>query len=119
MSVIQPATVMKPFVDFQAFLRELDAVSSASCQPTIILDLSTVPLRSAAEISVLLKCIEAVAAKDGKLKILAPMVETRVILELTQIDRLVDVYSSAEKASDSEFPSVSRTGDGTFGNVAA
>lgn len=113
------ATVMKPFLNFRAFLRELDALSSVSCQPSVILDLSSVPLRSAGEISTLLKCIEAVAAKDGQLRILAPLPQTRVVLELTQIDRVVDVCSSLPNVSESEFTPVSRTADGAVGNVAA
>lgn len=70
-------------------------------RPRIVLDLSQVQQMDAAGIDVLLDSMTTVSKLDGDIKLAAPSDRAMVILELTQMDRLFEIFESAEEAAAS------------------
>jgi len=82
----------------RAFLGDLDFLLSQSYRPQIIFDLSDVPHMNATGIDLLLQCISEVANRDGTLKLAAPAPQTALVLELTQLNEIVEIFNSVEEA---------------------
>jgi anti-anti-sigma factor len=82
----------------RAFVRELQVLLAQAYRPVVVLDLSSVQVMNVAGVDVLLKCMEEVAANDGELKLAAASPETGVVLRLTQITRIVEIFASVEEA---------------------
>jgi len=82
----------------RVLLRELESLLGGSYQPRVILDLSKVALTRPVNVEALLQCIEHVAARDGAVALVAPSPQTRLVLELTRIDRIAQVFASQEEA---------------------
>ncbi|HZQ23887.1 MAG TPA: STAS domain-containing protein [Terriglobales bacterium] len=72
-----------------------------SDRPRIVFDLSQVQEMDAAGVDMLLDAMAEVTRHDGDLKLAAPTARTMVILELTQMDRLFEIFESAEEAAAS------------------
>ena len=82
----------------RAFLRDLQAFLSRSYRPQVIFDLSCVPHMNATGIDLLLQCILEVANRDGTLKLAAPAPQTALVLELTQLNDIVEIFNTVEEA---------------------
>jgi anti-anti-sigma regulatory factor len=80
------------------FLRKLSASLQAVYEPRVILDLSESTLEGATDIEVLLQCIDLAVAGDGEVALAAPSRRSRLILELTRIDRVAQIFDSLEEA---------------------
>jgi anti-anti-sigma regulatory factor len=63
--------------------------------------MSRVDRLNAAGIDLLLSCITQVASHDGELKLAAASPETELILELTQVNGVVEVFQSVDGAVES------------------
>jgi anti-anti-sigma factor len=87
------------------FLRELAPALSGD-RPRLVLDCSAVKQLDSAGIELLLNCMEQVMKRDGDLKLAAVSSESAVILEITQVDRLFEIFESSEEAvrSFDQFP---------------
>ncbi|HYL12670.1 MAG TPA: STAS domain-containing protein [Terriglobales bacterium] len=100
----QPSVAVKKFPDClnigacRAFLRNLQVFLSQSYRPQIIFDLSAVPHMNAAGIDLLLQCVVEVANRDGTLKLAAPAPQTALVLELTQLNDVVEIFNTEEEA---------------------
>lgn len=70
-------------------------------RPRIVFDLSQVQEMDAAGVDMLLDTMAEVTRRDGDLKLAAPTPRAQVILELTQMDRLFEIFESAEEAAAS------------------
>ena len=79
-------------------LRELASLLDELYQPRVILDLSQSTLTGPTDVDVLLRCVEQILAKDGEVALAAPLPQTRLVLELTRIDRVAQVFDSVEDA---------------------
>ena len=67
-------------------------------QPQFVFDMSGVQHLNAAGIDLLLKCVVEIANRDGEVKLAAASPQISLILELTQMNELLDVYESVEGA---------------------
>ena len=83
------------------FLRNFETLLSQSYRAQIVLDMSKIVQLDATGIDLLLKCIMRVASHDGELKLAAASPETGLILELTQLNGVVEVFESVEAAMES------------------
>jgi len=103
----QPPVLVKNFPDCRnqgacrAFLREMEAFLFQSYRPQIIFDLSHVDHMNAAGIDLLLKCIVQIANRDGYLKLASPSAQAALVLELTQLTGVVEIFDTVEGAMES------------------
>ncbi|HET7439744.1 MAG TPA: STAS domain-containing protein [Terriglobales bacterium] len=81
-------------------MREL-APSLRSDGPRLVFDLAQVEEMDAAGVDMLLTCMTEVSRRDGDLKLAAPSPRALVILELTQMDRLFEIFESSAEAAAS------------------
>ena len=70
-------------------------------RPRVVLDCSQVRHMDSAGIETLLHCMEEAMKRDGDLKLAALSPEAAAILELMRVDRLFEVYGSADDAARS------------------
>jgi anti-sigma B factor antagonist len=84
----------------QSFLREIAPILKAD-RPRIVFDFSQVRQIDSAGVDMLLHCVEEAMKRDGDLKLAAVPPESAVILELTRVDRLFEVFETVVDAVDS------------------
>jgi anti-sigma B factor antagonist len=84
----------------QEFLTEIEPVLKSD-QPHIVFDFSHVRHMDSAGVEMLLHCMEETTKRDGDLKLAAVPPELSVILELTRVDRLFEIFESSEAAVES------------------
>jgi anti-sigma B factor antagonist len=84
----------------RALLNQLKPFLEAD-QPRLVFDFSQVSQIDSAGVEMLLSCMEQVMKQDGDLKLAAVPPESAVILELTRVDRLFEVFPNASEAVDS------------------
>jgi len=83
-----------------AFLSEMLPLLETN-RPRVVLDCSQVRHMDSAGIETLLHCMEEAMKRDGDLKLAALSPEAAAILELMRVDRLFEVYGSADDAARS------------------
>ena len=84
----------------RSFMRGLQDFLKSD-RPRIVFDLSQVEEMDAAGVDMLLTCMTEAAKRDGDLKLAAPSPRAQVILELTQMDRLFEIFESVAEAAAS------------------
>lgn len=85
-------------VECRAFLRDLEEGLAQLDRPQVVFDLSRIQRLNAVGIDLLLKCVIAVANRDGELKLAAPSPETALVLELTQVDSVLPSFPTVDEA---------------------
>jgi anti-anti-sigma regulatory factor len=86
----------------KAFLAEIQRLTRESYRPQIVVDLSKSRNLSPEAIDLLLDCVEHVERADGRVIIAAGSPETAILLELTRLDSVVDMFSSVSEAIGGE-----------------
>ena len=86
--------------EVQNFLREVEPLLKAD-RPRLVFDFSDVHQIDSAGVDMLLHCLEQVMKRDGDLKLAAVAPTSAVILELTRVDRLFEVFETAADAVES------------------
>lgn len=86
--------------EVQSFLREVEPLLKAD-RPRLVFDFSAVHQIDSAGVDMLLHCLEEVMKRDGDLKLAAVAPESAVILELTRVDRVFEVFDSSDDAVES------------------
>jgi len=84
----------------QRFLREIHALLNTD-RPRIVFDFSQVQEIDREGMDMLLHCVRQVIRQDGDLTLAAVPAEIRVLLELTCIDRLFEIFESNSEAIES------------------
>ena len=84
----------------RVLLGELDSFLKAD-GPRLVFDLSQVEEMDAAGVDMLLRCVTEATKRDGDLKLAAPSARALVILELTQLDRLFEIFETPAEAAAS------------------
>ena len=92
----------------QALISQLDTVLRSN-QPRIVFDLSQVRRMDSAGVDMLLKCLQEVMRRDGDLKLAAVSSESAIVLELTRVDRLFEIFETTADAVESFFTFPVRT----------
>jgi anti-sigma B factor antagonist len=82
---------VKPFLNELQPLLEID-------RPSVVLDCSHIKHLDSAGVEMLLHCLEQAMKRDGDLKLAAVSPASAVILELMRVDRLFEVFETAEEA---------------------
>ncbi len=70
-------------------------------RPHVVFDFSEVQQIDSAGVEMLLKCLERVMSLDGDLKLAALTPQASVILELTRVDRLFEIFATVDDAVES------------------
>jgi len=93
----------------QGLMREIAPLFKDD-RPRIVFDFSQVHQIDSAGVDMLLHCVEEAMKRDGDLKLAAVPPESAVILELTRVDRLFEIFDTVEEAVHSfdGFPVQSR-----------
>jgi anti-sigma B factor antagonist len=84
----------------QNFLQELAPLFEHD-RPRIVLDCSGVRYIDNAGIEMLLHCLEEAMKHDGDLKLASVSPESAVMLELLRVDRVFEIFATAEQAVSS------------------
>jgi len=84
------------------FLYEVKEIIGQSYRPRLIVDLTSCATIKAETIDLLLECVEEVEHADGRVSVAASP-ETAVVLELTQLTSVLDLFGSVSEAM-SELP---------------
>src|SRR5215467_13059344 len=84
----------------EVFLRELTPLFDND-HPRLVFDFSEVRYMDSAGIELLLRCAEEAIKRNGDVKLAAISPELNVILEMTKIDRLFEIFESCNDAVDS------------------
>ncbi|MFZ3340528.1 MAG: STAS domain-containing protein [Terriglobales bacterium] len=93
-----PETVSAP--QSQAFYRELEAVLGSD-RPRLVFDFTGVRHFDSAGVELLLRCMEEAMKRNGDLKLAALSPQLAVILEMTRIDRLFEIFDNCNDAVES------------------
>jgi anti-anti-sigma factor len=81
----------------EKFLTELQPLLEND-RPSLVLDCSKVQHMDSTGVDVLLHCLEEAMKRDGDLKLAAVSPASAVLLELMRVDRLFEVFKTAELA---------------------
>lgn len=101
------------------FLDEVKVVIGQSYRPHLIVDLTSCEAMKAETIDLLLECVEEVEHADGRVSVAANE-EAAVILELTQLTSVLDLFRSVSEAmSDSPLPVIMPIPDVGTAQIAA
>jgi anti-sigma B factor antagonist len=84
----------------QAFYRELEPVLEAD-RPRLVFDFSNVRSFDSAGVELLLRCMEEAMKRNGDLKLAALSPQLAVILEMTRVDRLFEIFDNCNDAVES------------------
>jgi len=84
----------------QAFLHSSKALLTAD-RPRLIFDFSQVRSMDGAGAEMLLHCMERITRQDGDLKLAAVRPEIAIVMELTCIARLFEIFDSTAEAVES------------------
>jgi len=87
-------------VEGEKFVVELQPLLEAH-RPRIVLDCSQVQHMDSAGIEILLYCMQEAMKRDGDMKLAAVSPAAAAIMELMRVDRLFEVFDTAEEASRS------------------
>src|ERR1700737_147121 len=82
------------------FLEELQPLLESN-RPPLVLDCSQVRHMDSAGVEMLLQCMQETMKRDGDLKLAAISPESAVILELMRVDRLFEIFDTADEAVQS------------------
>ena len=102
MSTNRPVVVMQmpeqlALGEIPSFKQEL-APLLESHRPRIVLDCSQVRNIDSAGVEMLLYCLEEAMKRDGDLKLADVSKEAQVILEVMRVDRVFEIFMTAEEA---------------------
>ena len=79
-------------------LREKVDLSLAAGNNRIVIDLAGVDFMDSSGLGVLVGCLKAARQANGDLRIAAPNEQVTLVLQLTNLNRVLTPYSSAETA---------------------
>jgi anti-anti-sigma factor len=105
MSTQNPVIVMEvpstlSYAEGRSFLLELLPLLKTD-RPHIVLDCTRLQQVDSAGIEILLQCIDEAMKRDGDVKLSAISPETATIMELMRVDRLFEIFDTAEEAKRS------------------
>jgi anti-sigma B factor antagonist len=84
----------------QACFRELEPVFGSD-YPRVVFDFASVRHFDSAGVELLLRCMEEAMKRNGDLKLAALSPQLAVILEITRVDRLFEIFDNCDDAVES------------------
>jgi anti-anti-sigma regulatory factor len=92
----------------RSFLSEVSSLADRAYRPRLVLDMSTAKKIGPDSIDLLLDCVEEIQHADGRVAVAGAGPEATVILELTRLTSVLDVFPSVSEAVRCEIvPSIS------------
>jgi anti-sigma B factor antagonist len=88
------------YAEGKRFLADLQPMLEVD-RPRVVLDCSLIQHMDSAGIEMLLHCMEETMKRDGDLKLAALSPAAAAIMELMRVDRLFEVFETAEEAARS------------------
>src|ERR1700740_2918258 len=83
----------------KSFLADIKEVAENSYRPRLIVDMSKAKEIEPDSIDLLLECVAAMEHADGRVAVAAASPEAEVILELTRLNSVVDMFPSVSEAT--------------------
>jgi anti-anti-sigma factor len=80
------------------FLRDLDRFLANKYQPRVIFDLSQVQTMNALGIDLLLQSVVRISNCDGELRLAGASTQSSLVLELTQLNQVLEVFPTVAEA---------------------
>ncbi len=102
------ATVVRDFPEShglanrKSFLKEIQKLTNEAYRPRVVVNLSNSQSLNPDAIDLLLDCVERVERADGRVAVASGSPETAVILELTGLNTVVDMFASVSEAIGGE-----------------
>jgi len=84
----------------ETFLRKITPLFQTN-RPRVVFDFSRVKQMDSAGVDMLLYCMEEAMKRNGDLKLAAVPPQAAIILELTRIDRLFEIFENTSDAVES------------------
>jgi anti-sigma B factor antagonist len=79
-------------------LRETVAAAIASGRPRIVVDLGATTFMDSSGLGALIGCLKTARQAEGDLRIAAPNDQVSMVLKLSNVDRILRSYGSADEA---------------------
>lgn len=79
-------------------LREAVTEAIASGRPRIVVDLGAIDFMDSSGLGALVGCLKAARKAGGDLRISAPSSQVEMVLQLSNLDRILTSYATAEEA---------------------
>lgn len=79
------------------FLAEIRKLARGTYRPQLVLDMSESAEFSSDTIELLLECVEQIERADGRVSVVPGSPQAAVILELTRLTSVLDLYSSVSE----------------------
>ncbi len=86
------------FARKKTFLTEIRHLARSTYRPQLLLDLSKSAELDPDAIELLLECVEHIERADGRVSVIVGSPQAAVILELTRLTSVLDLYSSVSEA---------------------
>ena len=96
--VIKEFPQSRNFARRKSFLAEVRNLARRTYRPQLVLDISESAEMAPDAIELLLECVEQVERADGRVSVVAGSPQTAVILELTRLASVLDIFSSVSEA---------------------
>ena len=96
--VIKEFPQSRNFARRKSFLSEVRNLARRTYRPQLVLDISESAEMAPDAIELLLECVEQVERADGRVSVVAGSPQTAVILELTRLASVLDIFSSVSEA---------------------
>lgn len=104
----------------RSFLSEVRSLADRAYRPRLVLDMSTAKRIETESIDLLVDCVEEIQQADGRVALAGPSPETAVILELTRLTSVLDVFPSVSEAVRCEIvPCISAPNQNDTSSLAA
>ena len=79
-------------------LREAVAEAIAAGRPRIVIDLAAIDFMDSSGLGALVGCLKTARQAGGDLRICAPSNQVEMVLQLSNLDRILTPYATAEEA---------------------
>ena len=102
--VIKEFPQSRNFARRKSFLSEVRNLARRTYRPQLVLDIPESAEMAPDAIELLLECVEQVEQADGRVSVVAGSPQTAVILELTGLASVLDIFSSVSEAVNGGTP---------------
>jgi hypothetical protein len=101
------------------FLDEIKHLVGNSYRPRLVIDLPAGRTLKTETIDLLLECVEELEHVDGRVSVVVAEPESAVLLELTRLTSVLDLFPSIAEATGEMVPYVISPGESASGQIAA
>ena len=98
--IVKTFSPSRNFASRKAFLAEIRNLARGTYRPQLVLDMSEWVELGADAIELLLDCVEQIERVDGRVSVVVGSPQAAVVLELTRLTSVLDLYSSVSEVVD-------------------